>query len=268
MEVKIILFSIIVGFLNQNFFQATMIAYEGFDYPTRSSLNGLNGGTGWKGAWFGGKANAGSLIVDPNMTFTGLTTSGKKSQQKGDDVRIFRYMDMERSELASLVADGTHGKALGKPGTTVWVSFLIACTSYPKLAHGGIHFMDGVELGENYKKTQRLQLGRQNMGTHWLLVRVDQGGPAAGKWDGTVTSDATVRLLVYRFDFKDTSAEGWMWVDPIPGQAPNDGKADLHAPKIAKFFMNAINVGSGGGATFDFDELRIGTTFKDVAPQK
>ena len=35
-------------------------------------------------------------------------------------------------------------------------------------------------------------------------------------------------------------------------------KADLHAPQIADFRFNAVNVGSGNDATFDFDELRIG----------
>ena len=38
-----------------------------------------------------------------------------------------------------------------------------------------MHLMDGVTLGGNYKNTQRVQLGRQNMGEHWLLVRTDQG---------------------------------------------------------------------------------------------
>jgi hypothetical protein len=97
------------------------------------------------------------------------------------------------------------------------------------------------------------------------LVRVDQGGPAAGRWDGTVTSDATVRLLVYRFDFRAGSEEAWMWVDPPPGKEPSPAAADLHAAAVADFRFNAVNIGSGGGAKFDFDELRIGTSFGAVA---
>src|SRR5262249_24037357 len=151
-------------------------------------------------------------IDQQGMTFPNLKVAGGKSQQDGRDTRIFRHLDTGKLEVAGLVEEGASGKTFGKDGTTLWISFLIANTAFPKQAHGGIHLMDGVTLGANYKKTQRLQLGRQNKGEHWLLVRVDQGGPAAGRWDGTVVSDKTARLLVYRFDFKPGPEEGWMWV--------------------------------------------------------
>lgn len=245
-----------------------LIAYEGFAYEKRQSLEGGNGGTGWQGAWFGPKGVTGLTIAEDGMSFVNLSVAGGKLLQAGTDARLFRHLDTDRPEVAHLVEDGKSGKTFGKDGTTIWISFLISCTSYPKLAYGGMHLMDGVELGTAYKKTQRIQLGRQNMGTHWLLCRTDQGGPAAGKWDGTVTSDKTVRLLVYRFDFKSGAEEGWMWVDPQPGVEPDPAKADLHAPEIADFRFNAVNVGSGGGATFDFDELRIGDSFMVVAPPR
>ena len=247
---------------------AMLIAYEGFDYKEGTSLTGATGGVGWKDAWFSwSKATNGSKIVSPGLSRDGMALSGNASAQDGSDTRICRYIDTSRPEVADLVVDGAFGKTFGKDGTTIWISFLISCTSYPKLAHGGIHFMDGiVPAGGKFKSTQRLQLGRQNKGEHWMLIRVDQGGPAAGEWDGTVTSDKTVRLLVYRFDFKAGPEEGWMWVDPEPGKEPDPAKADVHAPKIADFRINAVNVGSGGGATFLFDELRIGTTYADVVP--
>jgi hypothetical protein len=245
---------------------AQLIAVEEFDYADGESLRGRDGGTGWNGAWFG-PANADGIKIDKTgLTFPSLATAGGKCRQDGKDTRLFRRMDTARREVAALAEDGPAGKSFGKDGSTIWVSFLIANTSFPRQAHGGMHLMDGVELGANYKKTQRVQLGRQNQGDHWLLVRTDQGGPAGGKWDGSVASDRTVRLLVYRFDFKPGPEEGWMWVDPTPGRDPEPAKADLHAPKIADFRFNAVNVGSGGGATFDFDQLRIGATFASVAP--
>jgi hypothetical protein len=243
-----------------------LIAYEAFDYANGLDLKEQNGGTGWNGAWFASDNVRGITIGQPGVVFPELIAAGGKILQDGNDTRIFRRLDTARLEVAAIVEEGSSGKTFGKDGTTIWISFLIANTAFPKQAHGGMHLMDGVTLGSNYKKTQRVQLGRQNMGEHWLLVRTDQGGPAAGKWDGTVTSDKTVRLLVYRFDFKAGPEEGWMWVDPVPGQEPDLAKADLHAPTIADFRFNAVNVGSGGGATFDFDELRIGTRYSMVAP--
>lgn len=247
---------------------AQLIAYEGFDYPAGSEVKDQRGGTGWNGAWFAAPQSKGITVKEPGMAFGSLVVAGAKAQLDGKDTRLFRLIDATRPEVAALVDDGPAGKTFGKEGTTIWIAFLIANTSYPKQAHGGIHLMDGVKLGAEYKKTQRIQLGRQNMGDHWLLVRVDQGGPAAGKWDGTVISDKTARLLVYRFDFKPGAVEAWMWVDPAPGQVPDAAKADVHAPKIASFHFNAVNIGSGNGALFDLDELRIGVTYHDVVPTK
>ena len=243
-----------------------LIAHEGFDYKNGAGLNGLAGGTGWKGAWFGADAPNGVKVAQPGLTFPGLLVTGNKLVQDGRDTRVFRYLDTGRPDVTALVEDGAHGKTFGKDGTTVWFSFLISCTSFPKVAHGGIHLMDGVELGPDYKKTQRIQMGRQNVAKTWYLGRVDRGGPAKGDWSSTVVADGTMRLLVYRFDFKPGAEEGWMWVDPAPGKDPDLAKADIHAEKISDFRFNAVNVGSGGGAIYDFDELRIGTTFADVAP--
>lgn len=232
---------------------AQVVAHEPFDYKEGSALDGAEGGTGWKGGWSGnGKAGcsvsaAGTCLLD------------------GSDTRLFRRLDAERKEVAALVEEGKSGKTFGKDGTTLWIAFTIACTSHPKLAHGGLHLMDGIGEGF-YKNYQRIQLGRQNKGETWFLGRVDQGGPAAGTWYGTVASDRTARRLVYRFDFKAGPEEGWMWVDPPAGRDPESSKADLHAEKIADFRFNAVNLGSGGGATFTFADLRIAATFADASP--
>ncbi len=232
---------------------AQLVAHEPFEYKDGVALDGAEGGSGWKGAWSGkGKGGcsispAGTCLLD------------------GSDTRFFRHLDAGRGEVAALVEEGKSGKTFGKDGTTIWISFKIACTSHPKIAHGCLHLMDGIGEGY-YKNYQRIQLGRQNKGEAWFLGRVDQGGPAAGTWPGTVISDKTVRRLVYRFDFKAGPEEGWMWVDPAPGKDPGGGKADVHAETIADFRFNAVNLGSGGGATFTFADLRIATTFADAAP--
>jgi hypothetical protein len=257
----------VLGIFSAGQSYAEVIVYEGFDYAEGTDLKGQGGGLGWKDKWFGSAAG-GVVISKPVKEVAGLPVAGLAGTLKGNDVRVFRTIDTDRPELAKWVDDSPSGKMLGKDGTTIWISFFISCTSYPKLAHGGVHLMEGVQLGPTYKKTQRIQLGRQNNDSHWFLGRVDQGGPAAGTWHGTVTSDKTVRLLVYRFDFKPGKGEGWMWVDPARGVAPDPAKADIHAAAIAPFHFNAVNLGSGGGATFFFDELRIGTSYADVVPEE
>lgn len=243
-----------------------LIAYEPFQYKDGESLAGANGGEGWKDAWFGNsKSKLGCSISTAEEKFPNLAMMGGKCLLDGSDTRIFRHIDTDRKDLANLVEDGKLGKTLGKDGSTIWISFLISCTSFPKIAHGGLHLMDGIGEGY-YKNFQRIQIGRQNMGANWFLGRVDQGGPAAGTWYGKTASDKTLRLLVYRFDFKAGPEEAWMWVDPAPGKDPDPAKAEVHAEKVADFRFNAVNLGSGGGATFVFDELRIGTSFPKVVP--
>src|SRR4029078_2398492 len=131
---------------------AQLLAYAGFDYKEGSSLTGANGGVGWKDAWFSrGNATKGCTIGQA-QSHPGLDTSGNCCLQDGTDIRICRYIDTSRPEVADLGVDGANGKTFGTHGTTIWISFLISCTSFPKLAHGGIHFMDGiVPAPQNFK---------------------------------------------------------------------------------------------------------------------
>jgi hypothetical protein len=109
-------------------------------------------------------------------------------------------------------------------------------------------------------------MGRQNTNPHWYLGRVTNGAPGKGEWPSSVTADATVRLLVYRFDFKKGPEEAWMWIDPPVGREPAAADAAIHAESVADFRFNCLSVGAGPGTRFFLDEIRIATTFARVAP--
>lgn len=250
---------------------ADQIAYEGFDYKS-GPITDRDGGEGWDGPWFVSPLNkSDNAVSDGGLEHDGLAVAGNKCLQPGGDIRSFRRIATSRPALAKVVDEVDGRKVLGKDGTTIWISFLISCDSFPTTAYGGIHLCDGVgdltkdKFGDK-RAHQRIQLGRQNIDKNWILCRVTNGGPGAGTWPSKTVADKTVRLLVYRFDFKKGPEEGWMWIDPAVGKEPSTDDADIHAESITDFRFDTINIGAGGSAKFLLDEIRIGTTYADVTP--
>jgi hypothetical protein len=61
---------------------AVLLAYEGFDYPANTNIVGLNGGTGWAGAWDAGDGTNGLTVTQANsLTYT--DSLGNVLQTKG-----------------------------------------------------------------------------------------------------------------------------------------------------------------------------------------
>ena len=253
--------------------RAELIARESFDYAATNVAH-CNGGEGWQGAWFGSPLNArDNAVTTGGLAHASLAAAGGKMIENGGDIRSFRRIDTSGPALAGLLDEGASGKALGRDDTTIWIAFLIACDSYPVTAYGGIHLCDGLgdlnqdKFGDK-RSHQRISMGRQNNDPHWYLGRVTNGGPGKGAWASPVTADRTVRLLVYRFDFKKGPEEAWMWIDPPLDAEPPASNAVVHADTVEDFRFNTLSAGAGGASRFLLDEIRIGTTFADVAPRR
>src|SRR5882724_9720622 len=82
--------------------RAQLIAYEGFAYKDGAMLNGQDGGTGWKGAWFAAEGTKGVVIAEKGMEFPKLAVGGGTCLQDGKDTRIFRHLDTARADVAGL----------------------------------------------------------------------------------------------------------------------------------------------------------------------
>lgn len=257
-------FIVLLGLFISPGAMAVTIAYDGFAYPP-GNVATQNGGTGWQASWFiSPLEKLHNRIAETGLTYPNLQVSGGKLLESGEH-RSFRYLDTTRPEVADYLTTGAYGtKAFGKHGTTLWIAFLM---THAGGGYGGIHLTD--DLGPTVdafadKKHQRVSLGRNNVDPHFYLGRVTGGGDGAGKWYSTVLCDATVHLVLYRFDFKEPAEEAWMWIDPPLTQEPATEKAALHATNITHFCFNAV---SAGGGDHTFDEFRIATSFAEVAPQ-
>jgi hypothetical protein len=109
----------------------TLFEYEGFNYPTGSSINLENGGSGWSGAWEtpGGldATIAASSLSSGDLAVSGgaLSTAGSQPPNQGSSVATW---------IRSL------GTPLGADNTTAYLSFLLQ----PDAGYG---FYGGLNFG-------------------------------------------------------------------------------------------------------------------------
>src|SRR5947209_7353422 len=70
----------LLAMLGMSSAQATLLLYDGFDYPTNTIITGANGGIGWTNAWSaGGNATniSGSLSYADGLGNLLVTTGGR-----------------------------------------------------------------------------------------------------------------------------------------------------------------------------------------------
>jgi hypothetical protein len=212
---------------------ASIIASETFSYSA-GSLGTASGDTGWTTNWAGGSTN----VTSPGLAFSGIG-SGLKLTTNNDNNGAFR----------SLAPQGTDG-------TTVWLGYLVSGTGAPVAAgyEGLSLFQDG---------TENLFTGKRSNQTVW---GVERSGGSSG--DSLMTADTATHYLVYKIEFGAGTTAGnekiTMWMDPTPGLANPDNTAVATLTDVTNFTFNRVRIQSGNGASFNADEVRLGTTFADV----
>ena len=281
MKIKL-LFLIFPAFLISRFANAQLIASENFNYNT-GSIVGDNGGSGWSGPWLTTSFNnsnttvaASGLTMPPQVVGT-----GNQNHQVGNDFRNFRYLDTSSVQALSLMDNNGDpgatsstnyhwGNAYGKDGTTIWFSFLIYRSNSTQ-GYGGMHLMYGMDLNfdqyGNKMAHQRFQFGADNSHANYMLSRTINGNPnlngCSVTTQGATPVNGTLHLIVVRIDFKPGAERVFQWIDPqscvLPDTAVTDAKMNA-----CDFRFNAVNIGAGSSANYEFDELRIGLSYNDV----
>lgn len=212
------------------------IATEDFDYAP-GAIAGLNGPSGFAGAW------RGSGSVDATgLTYPGLLSDGGRFASAGGNSGAFRDL----------------GAFYGTDGTTVFVSVLVS--GQPGVSgnnpdYAGLSFLDA---GDN---NERLFLGKTFLATNYGFER--SGG--ATTLSGTAVSASTT-FLVAEFNFLPGNDTVNLYVNPTPGIAAPD--VVPFSASVADFFFDRIRLQSGldGGESFNFDAVRLATTYAEVSP--
>lgn len=232
---------------------AVPIARESFDsvgYSQGALLGGLNGGSGWNGAWTGG---ASTTISTAGMGYAKeasvlLASGGKLQCAGGSGSRLIATGAGSPAHAAGLVdASGR----IGADGTSVWVAFLGQC-----ITSGADFSIDFTRPGAPFPLPQTgvISLGAPRQWRFWPHANL-AGIPATDKV-----------LLVWRIDFTTTANDSCsLWINPTPGTLPSDASRDYHV-SAWDWSFDRLSFSGGSATTLHFDELRVGTSYADVAP--
>ena len=213
---------------------------DDFAYPVGGPVTNQSGGTGnWGGAWNEyGQGFTSSVIAANSLNFANLAVSGG-SVQTTSDFPVGHARAFQTSP--------------GKTGGVLFISYLVKPmdfsgfpSSYFELVYGGVSIGKGG--GSNF-------YGLENSGGG---ARVDSTVP--------VTLNQ-VAFLVVRITFGAANANDTvdLFVNPTPGQplpaVPDATKSDRNTGIPGDFNL-------GSAVHCQFDEVRFGRTFADVAPTK
>lgn len=237
--VRIVFSSVAILMANAVSMQAALLYYESFDYTAGQSLSGMSGGEGFDNSW-GNVLNNGSITVtSPGATYPQLSTEGN------------------RATLTPGTADAAAFRLLDAPidSGTIYISFLAQNTN------GGNRFLAlSLYDGGNSSGNEKLTMGQVNGASTW---------GSTGSLTTSVSS-ANATLIVMRIDFNAGGNETLsMYLNPtsdIEPLTPN-GTGSREISSFDRFRI-ASGFGSGGNTSTVgwIDEIRIGTTFADVAP--
>ncbi len=242
--------------------------YEPFDYPhvdwnSGPGIEGLDGGTGWGGAWDDfitgeptfvdatlatGIAEFPADAADPagpdGRTETLSYTDAQGNvllTQEGNQLRTsFGSRSIARRDL-----EGTYGI----DGDTVWMSFL--GQSFDNA--GGSGRWAGFSLGNGDFYLGKVGLDSGN----WGLF--PEGGP---RIDSGVPSSEQA-FIVAKIEYQEGVDQITMWIDPSLGSEPDEATAQIvYQAELDRFDSVVV----AGRYSTDFDEFRLGTSFAAVAP--
>jgi hypothetical protein len=239
---------------------ANPITYEGFDYKKDDSLDGKNGGTGWGNAWSSPQAAATIIeqsLADPTKTL--ITTGGAlatSSKDQAGGVRVLKNklgeINDQRYFLSFLLQPNGNKTDQNEAGIVIPSSgggqseFVLV--GKPRLAGKNEY---GLTTGGATPKTSFTGIAPKDGETVFLVLE-EEFGKGAGGAD--------------KFS---------LFVNPKPGGAAPDPKTlkaqfDFPVPLINQLMLASFaraNDGSVIGSAWTFDEIRLGTTYADVAPK-
>ena len=249
--------------------KAALLAYEGFNYVPGSDLSGQSGGgsSGFGAAWGN---TVGDIVSAGSFTYTdalgnALLTSGNKAFTTG------------ASGSAQAARNLTFTR--GAPGTRTWIS-LLALRSGPIINSDPPYFQRAANFAlfntaDAFQ--ERLAIGRGSsdstppMDTWATIALADEFTTVASTF-----SLSNLAFIVIRIDHvgdADVEDVAYMFINPpnlnvephISTAAAVNSWADFSFNRI-RLFAGNTSVDLGIYAEMTFDEIRIGETFADVAP--
>ena len=224
--------------------QAAVIAYEGFDIPS-GSLQGMKGsGTGtvaWQASTWNNTDNVWSADSTSTLSYGSLQTAMGTAFSSGAGNQVsFR-------SFGSQSATGTY-----------WMAFSMNRTTGNTSSSMGVSLFDG-----GFENTFVGQAGQTNYG---FVAHFGGNFPSTTP---VVSGESAFLLARYVMDGNTVgqTSVAHYWVNPDISSQPSDASAanGTGGTNFRAFAFDSFRLGSFGSQGV-IDELRLGTTFGDVAP--
>lgn len=246
---------------------ATLIAYEGFDYSAGSNLQTFisGGGTGWADSGWTRAAGGSQFVTgSPSLSFNSLQTSGNSIS--GTHSGYNRNMT---TNPLSGIGDGE----------SVWMSFVLNVSS---LGAGSFTDTRAVYLGWNGAAGNATNAGSMTKaeirdydvgaGTYTIYA-ADRSNVAS---DGGITLDLNTDYLIsIRYVNNLSGSNDLLEIYSVASSdlGLSDPTGASATSSIGGFNMNRSDFTQVGFSTFNdlsanvsLDEFRVGTSFSDVTP--
>lgn len=264
---------------------ATLLVYEGFNYTDgltntasasgSSSATGVAAsGTGLTGDWkmnrgaTTGNLNGTSFTTSAPLTLSGLSSSNSRLQwtSSNSSGASANYL------TASLTADVSTALTVNKT-SQIWLSYLVKTDAFPTSgSSGGIYLgrgNSGDTTGTMTAANSLIGFGYNSAGNAIITSSTGTKATSGSTQFGPV---GTMKWVVANFSFTSAGiSSANIWVrDTYTG---TEGDLGTTAATFSGTAFSGSVVGSqlvlvtgSSPANVGFDEVRIGTTFLDVAP--
>lgn len=234
--------------------QAALIAYEGFEQYSSGPLAGNNQGTGWSGSQSAWAAVSGLNVGANNLSYN----NGIVSVNGGNNVARVLVTSDSTSAASRSFAEQTG---------TVYFSFLFRANAGTVDANDFISFM----MNNDATVTNSAGIGKPTNTNTFLGARIGtvNGGDTTNS--STTFLAGTTYFLVGSVSKVSGSTDYnrvQLYINPSSNIEPGTASATDNAAggfsTISYFTLRTLTLDSDDD--YQFDELRIGTTFASVVP--
>lgn len=238
---------------------ATSLAVDSFDYTDGDGLSGLNGGSGWAGAWTNPGTDA--VIASPGLGYTGVDAAYTAFPSTGNAVDASgapnnrRLLDTSASgtfDDAGLVGTGGDVGGSGVSSGSLYGSVLL---SSPDFTAAGTRVL--MEFGPTTSDPFRIQ--QNGGGANFEITDLSNNNLGTG----SLAVGGNDLLLVWRIDFGGSGSDDiTLWMSPT---SEADSSISLSSTRDIAFDRLTMR-GVGSSNDYTYDEIRFGTSFNDVVP--
>ena len=239
---------------------ATILAVDSFDYTDGAGLSGLNGGSGWAGAWSNPGtdaviANPGLDYTDVDAAYTAFSSTGNAVDASGapNNRRLLDTAASGTFDNAGLVGTGGDIGGSGVSSGSLYGSVLL---SSPDFTAAGTRVL--MEFGPTTSDPFRIQ--QNGGGANFEITDLSNNNLGTG----SLAASGSDVLLVWRMDFGAGSANDdiTVWMSPTSESSSSISLSSTRDIAFDRLTMRGV----GASNDYTYDEIRFGTTFNDVVP--